>query len=241
MIAGGLAEGRARDVLWILAIAVYYVATGTGFPLPRLGRSRSTDYTIAGDHIAHRCFLFITIALGESILVIGSQFDEISRFTSTVAAFAVAFVGSVAFWWIYFDRTADAGLEVISSSRDPGRLGIVAYTYFHIPMVAGVIVAAADYELAIAHPVDELDAATACLMIGGPALFLLGQSLFKWAVWGHVPASRWVPLVALAAAIPVAFVATPLVLLSFVTGIVVVAAWWSSFVTVGVPVPSESA
>ncbi len=168
MIAGGLVDGDARDVLWILAIAVYYIATATGFPLPGLGRSHTTDYTIAGGHMAHRCFLFITIALGESILVIGSQYDEIPHVASTAAAFVVAFIGSVAFWWIYFDRSAEAGLEVIEASRDPGRLGVTAYTYFHIPMVAGIIVAAADYELAIAHPRDELDVATACLILGGP-------------------------------------------------------------------------
>ena len=37
-------------------------------------------------------------------------------------------------------------------SADPGRLGLTAYTYFHIPMVAGVIAAAAADELTLAHP-----------------------------------------------------------------------------------------
>ena len=190
LIAGGLADGDARIALWLVALAVLYAVTWLGFPLPRLGRSLTTDYTIAGEHMAQRSYLFITIALGESILVIGSQFGELPRATSTVAAFVIAFIGSVAFWWIYFDRSAEAGLEVIATATDPGRLGVIAYTYFHIPIVAGVIVAAAGYELAIAHPSDQLEVATASLILGGPALFLVGQTLFKWAVWGHVPLVR---------------------------------------------------
>ena len=181
--------GRCPPALWLSALAVLYAVTWFGFPLPGLGRSLTTDYTISGEHMAQRCYLFITIALGESILVIGSQFGELPRASTTVAAFVIAFVGSVGFWWIYFDRSAEAATEVISTASDPGRLGVVAYTYLHIPMVAGIIVAAAGYEVAIAHPRNQVDLATACLILGGPALFLVGETLFKRALWGHVSVS----------------------------------------------------
>lgn len=177
--------------------------------------------------MAERCYLFITIALGESILVIGSQFGELARVPSTVTAFGVAFVGSVAFWWIYFDRSAEAGIEVMATATDPGRLGVTAYTYLHVPMVAGVIAAAGGYELAIAHPGDQVDASTACLLLGGPALFLVGHTLFKRSLWSFVPRARLAALGALIALIPVAIVSTTLVLLAL-TSVVVVAAAWSS-------------
>jgi low temperature requirement protein LtrA len=227
LIAGGVAHGDARIVIWLAALGVFYLVTWYGFPLPHLGRNLTTDYTITGEHMANRCHLFITIALGESILVIGSQFGGLPRATSTVAAFVIAFLGSVAFWWIYFDRSAEAGAEVIATASDPGRLGVVAYTYLHIPMVAGIIVAAAGYELAIAHPRSGTSAATACLLLGGPALFLIGELLFKGAVWGHVPPTRFLPLGALVALIPVAFVATVLLLLALTTAVVCAAAWLS--------------
>jgi low temperature requirement protein LtrA len=228
LIAGGLVDGNARVALWLVALAVLYTVTWTGFPLPRLGRSLTTDYTITGAHMASRCYLFVTIALGESILVIGSQFGDLPRTPSTVAAFVTAFIASVAFWWIYFDRSAEAGVEVIATSSDPGRLGVTAYTYFHIPMVAGVIVAAAGYELAIAHPREQLDAATACLILGGPVLFLVGHTLYKWALWAHMPLARLVAIAAILALIPVALVATALVLLVVATIVVVAAAWSGS-------------
>jgi low temperature requirement protein LtrA len=71
-------------------------------------------------------------------------------------------------------------------------------------------------------------AATACLILGGPALFLAGQMLFKRAVWGPIPLLRLVPFVAFAALILVALVSTLLVLLALATAVVVATAWWSS-------------
>jgi low temperature requirement protein LtrA len=228
LIAGGFVEGNARIALWVLALAVLYTVTWTGFPLPGLGRSLTTDYTIAGEHMAERCYLFITIALGESILVIGSQFGELARAPGTVTAFVIAFVGSVAFWWIYFDRSAEAGIEVMATATDPGRLGVTAYTSFHVPMVAGVIAAAGGYELAIAHPRDQVDAATAYLILGGPALFLIGHTLFKRALWSVVPRGRLAAIAALIALIPIAIVSTTLVLLALTSAVVVAGAWSSS-------------
>jgi low temperature requirement protein LtrA len=238
LIAGAFAEGNARIALWLIALAVLYVVTGTGFPVPRLGRSATSDYTITGAHMAERSYLFITIALGESILVIGSQFGELPRTASTIAAFVTAFVGSVAIWWIYFDRSAEAAREAIATARDPGRLGVIAYTYFHVPIVAGIIVAAAGYELAIAHPGDQLDVATASLILGGPALFLAGQMLFKSTVFGRVPLSRLIPIAALLALIPVAVVSTAFVLLVLATGVLAATASWSTRAAAGTALAS---
>jgi len=59
-----------------------------------------------------------------------------------VTAFVVAFAGSLALWWIYFDRGARLARDVIAASDDPSRLGRSANAYFHVPMVAGIIVPA---------------------------------------------------------------------------------------------------
>ena len=94
-----------------------------GYYVPGLGRSATTEWTIEGGHLAERCQLFVIIALGESILVTGTTFGEIEASTATVAAFVVAFLGSVALWWIYFDRSAEAAGEVIVLRRGPGAAG----------------------------------------------------------------------------------------------------------------------
>jgi low temperature requirement protein LtrA len=220
-IIGGLLGGEARYAVWLLALAVDYSGPGVGYYIPGLGRSRTGEWTIEGGHFAERCQLFVIIALGESILVTGTTFSQIEASTATVSAFVVAFLGSVALWWIYFARSAEAAREVISSSEDPGQLGRSAYTYFHLPMVAGIIAVAAADELTVAHPGEPGTLASITLTLGGTALFLAGQAFFKWAVFGVVPWSRAVAVAALMASIPVGF-AIPTLALSGAAGLIVV-------------------
>ena len=80
------------------------------------------------------------IALGESIVVIGATLSQLPSVTAAVAAFAAVFAGSVALWWVYFDRSAEEAARVIAASADPGRLGRSAYHSIHPVMVAGIIV-----------------------------------------------------------------------------------------------------
>jgi hypothetical protein len=58
-----------------------------------------------------------------------------------VAAFLIAFAGSVMMWWIYFDVGAERGAELIEHHAEPGRVARNAYTYLHMPIVAGIILA----------------------------------------------------------------------------------------------------
>jgi low temperature requirement protein LtrA len=220
-IIGGLLEGEARYAVWALALAVDYGGAVVNFYIPGLGRSRTEEWTIEAGHFAERCQLFVIIALGESILVTGTTFAEIEASALAVCAFVVAFLGSVALWWIYFARSAEAAREVFSASEDPGRLGRSAYTYFHIPMVAGIIAIAAADELTVAHPGEHATLASVALTLGGTALFVAGHGFFKLAVFGVLPFSRAVAIAALAALIPVGF-AIPTLALSSVAGLIVV-------------------
>ena len=227
-LAGGLADGNGRLVIWAVAVVLEYSAILLGFPVPGLGRSRTTDYTIAGEHMAERCQLFVILALGESILGTGANFNGILRSVGTVAAFALAFIGSFTLWWVYFDRSAQAGRQVIATATDPGRLGISAYTYFHVPIVAGIITLAAANQLAIAHPDAQATVAVAVLVLGGAALYLLGNGLFMWALWDRVPRSRSVAILALGALVSLALVSSTLVLLGAATVVIVGVALWDT-------------
>src|SRR5439155_1562890 len=118
-----------------------------------LGRSRTSDWTIEGGHFAERCQAFILIALGESIVIIGATLTDVKPVTAaSVTSFVVAFAGSVALWWLYFDQSAGAAAEMIARSDDPGRLGRSAYHLIHPVMVAGIIVCAAADEKVLADP-----------------------------------------------------------------------------------------
>jgi low temperature requirement protein LtrA len=219
-LAGGLAHGRAREALWLAAVVVDLTAPACGFYAPGLGRSQTTDWTITGGHMAERCQLFIIIALGESLLVTGTSFGDLPLSAMTVAAFVVAFAGSVALWWVYFDRSAEAAGGVIAESADPGRLGRSAYTYCHIPMVAGIIVTAVGDELMLNHPGGHAQLATAAAVLVGPALFLAGHALFKRVVFGRLSVPRLLAIVVLAGLWPLGPALSPLLLASVATLVV---------------------
>src|SRR5438874_2528117 len=102
-IAGGLAGQNLRFALWAVALGIEYAGPSVGFGVPGLGRSNTADWDVEGHHFSERCSLFIIIALGESILVTGATFADLAWGPSQLAAFAGAFVGSIAMWWIYFD------------------------------------------------------------------------------------------------------------------------------------------
>ena len=232
-VAGGLLEGGARYALWMLALAVDYAGPVAHYRTPGLGRSRTAEWTIEGGHFAERCQLFVIIALGESILVTGTTFGGIETSAATVAAFAVAFVGSAALWWTYFARSARDASETIARSEDPGRMARSAYTYFHLPMIAGIIAVAASDELTVAHPGDPGTFASVSLTLGGAALFVTGHGFFVWTISGRIPWSRLAAVVALAALAPLGF-AVPALALAVAAALVVAAlATWDSAIHLG--------
>jgi low temperature requirement protein LtrA len=218
-LAGGLAAVDLRVALWMVAVVAQYVGVWIGFPVPGLGRSRTTDCTIVGGHLAERC---------QPILVTGADLGGLDLSVPTVLAFAVAFAGSVALWWIYFDRGAEAGRRAMSTASDPGRLRISAYNYLHVPMVAGIIVAAAADGLTMAHPTGRTTVGTTALTLGGFALYLLGNALFEWVLRGRLPRSRLAAVCALAALLPLSLATSALVLLSAATLVMFVVALWDA-------------
>ena len=228
LVAGALVDGDARLAIWLAAVALAYTVMWVGFPVPRLGRSATGDYTILGDLFTHRCYLFITIALGESILVTGSSFGALPGSSGTTAAFVVAFVGSVALWWIYFHHGQEI-VRAMAAAEDPGRLALRGYTYFHVPMIVGIIALAAADELALAHPGEEASAEIAAIILGGAAIYLTGTILFRRSVQGRVMPARVAGVVALCALVPVAFVASTLVLLLAANAVLVAVAAWEAW------------
>jgi low temperature requirement protein LtrA len=197
VVGGGGVHGHAREALWLAALGVDLLGGAIGFYTPGVGRSDTHDWTIDGSHFAERCQGFVIIALGESIVVIGTTLSGLRLTGWTIGAFAAAFVGAVSLWWVYFDRSAEAGAQMIAASDDPGRLGRSAYHYTHPLMVAGVIVTAAADDRVLAHPSLVAGTVTAWMALGGTALFLAGHVIFKLEVWRAVPWSRVLAVVAL--------------------------------------------
>ena len=134
-------------------------------------------------------------------------------------ALGVAFLSSVALWWLYFGQVATPAARRMAAAEVPGQVGRDAYTYLHLPIVAGILLTAVGDELVIAHPGDELGTAGA-LAPGRTALYLLGLVAFSPGSAALSPgparrrghAGRRVPLAAEAPGLLVAAAATALLI-----------------------------
>jgi low temperature requirement protein LtrA len=227
-ILGGLAEGERRLWLWGLALAIEYASPLARFWIPGYGASTIEDWYVEGGHMAERCAGFILIALGESIVVTGAMFAELSWTATTVFAFVSAFAASIAMWWIYFHKGAEAGSEKISKSAESGRLARSAYTYLHMPIVAGIILSAVADDLVLAHPDGHSDLKTVACAIGGPLLFLVGTILFKHNIRGFLQLSHGVGIVVFGVLAYFASWLSPLTLSLLTTLVLIVVAVWES-------------
>ncbi|MBN9085144.1 MAG: hypothetical protein BGP06_19830 [Rhizobiales bacterium 65-9] len=222
-IAGAFVQHEARIALWAVAILCEYVSPMFGFPLPGLGRSKTSDWTIEGAHLAERCQLFCIVALGETLLASGATMARAENWDVPIlSALLATFLGTLAMWWLYFGTSSKDATNAITHSDDPGRIGAY-FHYVHAILVGGVIATAVGNDLVLAHPHDGLKLAYALTLSGGPALYLLGSAVYKKVVYGGLPASHIAGVVALLALLPVAsFV--DLLTMGWLTTIVMLAA-----------------
>jgi low temperature requirement protein LtrA len=227
-ICGGLAEGSTRLWFWVAAVALEYVSPAARFWVPKLGFSSIEAWAVEGGHMAERCAGFIIIALGEAIVVNGATMSELSWTGENTLAFLGALIGSIAMWWIYFHRGAEAGSELISKSAESGRLARLAYTYLHMPIIAGIILTAVSDELVLKHPSGHSDVRIVLSTVGGPLVFLVGTILFKHAIRGFLQLSHGAGILALLGLGWFGTGLSPLALSLATTAILLIVAVWES-------------
>jgi low temperature requirement protein LtrA len=230
-IVGGCSEPTERLAWWTLALGIELLGPWALFWVPGLGRSSVTDWNVDGGHMAERCALFVIIALGESLLVTGATFAELTWNAPTLIAFFSATLGSILMWWLYFDTGAERAQHRMVHAGDPGRTARSAYTYVHIVIVAGIIVCAVADEVVLMHPLHGSDAGLIAIL-GGPACYLSGAAWFKWLTNDRKtpPLSHMVGLVLLAMLVwpTMAHAITPLVCGIATTLVFAVVAGWET-------------
>lgn len=225
-LAGAAFEGDQRLLLWIPAVALDLCAPFAGYWLPGRGRASTTDWDVEGGHFTERCEAFVIIALGESIVVTGATAAGAGLTTTVVLGLAVAFLQSAALWWLYFGAAAERTHTVMRTCEDPGRLARDAYTYGHVPIVAGIIGAAVGDDLLIHAPGDALHGVALAVVIGAPVLYLVGECLFRMRVNGAFNAKRLVVAGLLVLLLPAGAHVSALALSATVAALLTALALW---------------
>jgi low temperature requirement protein LtrA len=189
-LAGAFADGRARGLLWLVALAIDYGAPSVLYRVP--GRARLTHETwqIETSHFAERFQLFMIIALGETIVLTGATTAKLDLDLAILTAFALAFVSTAALWWLYFDYVARIAEHRLAAADDRTRLARDGYTYLHAVLVGGVILSAVGDEIVIAHATERLHTSELVVVAAGPALYLVGHVLFRLRMAGSLSWKR---------------------------------------------------
>jgi low temperature requirement protein LtrA len=194
LILGALLGGTAQTVIWIVALAIDFAG-------PFVFGLRG--FQVSAGHFAERFSLIVIIALGESIVAIGTGLEgEVD--TGVLAAAALGLVLSCSLWWAYFDVVAVVFEGRFREATGHRRILIArdAYSYLHLPMVAGIILIALGVKKTIGDVDHALDAAPAAALFGGVALYYLGHVGFRMRIVGTVNRQRLIAAVVSLALIP---------------------------------------
>ena len=212
ILLAGFLDGRERIVAWLVALAIDYL----GPTVIGMGRG----WRFAPAHFAERHGLIILIALGESIIAIGVG-AEFQLVPGVLATAALGMVVVSALWWLYFDVAAIFARRrlIQATGVEQARLARDAYSYLHLPMIAGIVLFALGLRTTLHHVGDALHTVPAVALCGGAALYLLAQIAFLHRTIGRIFRRRTIGAVALLALIPAALVIPALAALALVGGV----------------------
>jgi low temperature requirement protein LtrA len=196
LIAAAFLGGTAQAVIWILALAIDFAG-------PLVFGVRG--FQVSAGHFAERFGLILIIALGESIVAIGAGLEgEIDA--GVVVAAALGLIVACALWWAYFDWVALDAESRFRRARGDTRAAIArdAYSYLHLPMIAGIVLIALGVKKTIGDVGEPLKTAPAVALFGGIALYYAGHVGFRFRNTHTLYRGRLVALVVAVALIPVA-------------------------------------
>jgi low temperature requirement protein LtrA len=220
-IAGAFVEDEVRAAVWLVALAIDYLGPVALYRVPGWPQLDPRAWQVETAHFAERFQLFVIIALGESIVLIGATASGLEIDAARLTALALAFAGTAALWWLYFEYVADIAARRLELSDTSTLLARDGYTYLHVVLVAGIIGFAVGDELVIAHPTDVLSAPEVIVVVAGPTIYLLGHVLFRLRMAGTLSRKRLVGALACVAVGGLGSVAPGLVLSGLLVAVLV--------------------
>jgi low temperature requirement protein LtrA len=167
--------------------------------------------------------------LGESIVAIGVGIAELPISWPIVAGALLGLSVSVSLWWIYFDVTATMAERALADAPEDERprLARDAFSYLHLPLIAGVVLLALGLKKVLEYVgdaehhelTDPLTGVGLFALIGGVVIYLVGHVAFKLRTQHVLYWPRLVAAGALVAVLPLGAMVPALVLLAVVAAV----------------------
>jgi low temperature requirement protein LtrA len=194
LIVAAFLDGTAQTLVWVVALS-------TDFAGPFVFGVRG--FRVSPGHFAERFSLIVIIALGESIVAIGTGLHgELD--VGTIAAALLGLVLVFGLWWAYFDVVAIVAERRFRSSEGYERLRIArdSYSYLHLPMIAGIVLVALGVKKTLGDVDEPLKTIPSVALFGGVALYYAGHLGFRLRNVRTLNRPRLVALVVCLALIP---------------------------------------
>jgi low temperature requirement protein LtrA len=224
ILAAGFVDDPAKSVLWIGALAV-------GFLGPLFGGI--SGWRLAPAHFVERHGLIVIIAIGESLIAIGLGARSADLDLKVIVAALLGLVVASSFWLAYFDFFPIRAQQLLTERQGAERIALArdAYSYLHLPMVAGIVLFAFAMEVTLEHVGRKLGTIPAFALCAGPALYLLAFVLLRLRIARRLGRGRIVAAAACMALFPVAVAVPALAAVALIASVWVVfhayeLIWW---------------
>ncbi len=230
LLAAG-ADGKTQTALWGAALLADYGGTYVGGASGwRIGSAR---------HFAERHGLILIVALGESIVAIGVGIADRPISWAIIVASALGLLLAGALWWAYFDTSSLLCERALAACPDAerARLARDAYSYLHLPLIAGVVLLALGLKKVLEYVSDTehhdlsdpLKGVGLTALVIGVALYLLSQVAFVVRACRIVKTHRAVVALALLVLLPLGPHIPALATLGIVAGVVTGMIGWETW------------
>ena len=171
VLVSGLVPAEWNWIPWAMGGAAIVATTAA---------RRERGFQMSPSHFVERHGLVVLIALGESVVAIGGGAADLPVGFLLVAWVVIGLALAAALWWSYFDGDDERAEHAMirASDAERTRLGIYAYYYAHLFMIAGIVIVAAGVHEAVAH-LHQPAAANAWLISAGVAVYLGGAAAYR--------------------------------------------------------------
>jgi low temperature requirement protein LtrA len=171
LVVGAVAGHSWQEPIWLVAVLYDFGAVFVSAVTSQGWQIQSAA------HFAERHGLIVILALGESIVAIAAGLGS-SHLTWRIAlGAALSILIAVGLYFAYFARLAHRLEEALEHTQGVARAKLAqdVFSYFHFPIIAGIIMTALGVETAMEHlGSDHLGPTGGWALGGGVALFLAG-------------------------------------------------------------------
>jgi low temperature requirement protein LtrA len=212
LVLAAFLDGGAQIALWIVALGLDY-----GGPLVLGVRG----FTVSAAHFAERFELVVIIAIGESIVAIGTGVGDLALTAGVIAAALVGIGLAITLWWSYFDVVALVAARHFQEATGHARVLMArdSYSYIHLLLIAGIVLIALGVKKTLADVDESLKSPAAFALMGGVATYLAGHLAFRLRNVGSINRPRLIAAIAALGLYPVATSVDALVALALAAGL----------------------